>query len=245
MYGALRRKRWFLIHWLLLHLRLLFLLFTLSILLYILPTNFYKPDHDGQFTSTVTQRARWIKYEEDLEAEVGRWGKPQVPSLTFHSLINLRLYMESGTLLLDISARDLPELLHRVVEDLSEKGIIEEDQKAKVLRVLLYRHKHVQPHTNTFKFGLKRSMSQRSIQGLLDDGRKASIISKGSKSQDDMVKQDDNFNNMENGFTANKDEDHLVLDMTGAHGGLKRNTSQGSFKTNESFDNLIKARMQL
>ena len=32
--------------------------------------------------------------------------------------------------------------------------------------------------------------------------------------------------------------------MTGAHGGLKRNTSQGSFKTNESFDNLIKARNQ-
>ena len=73
-------------------------------------------DHDGQFTSTVTQRARWIKYEEDLEAEVGRWGKPHVASLTFHSLINLRLCMESGTLLLDISARDLPELLHRVVE---------------------------------------------------------------------------------------------------------------------------------
>ena len=85
-------------------------------------------------------------------------------SLTFHSLINLRMCIESGTLLLDISARDLPELVHRVVEDLSEKGIIEEDQKAKVLRVLLYRHKHVHPHTNTFKFGLKRSMSQRSIQ---------------------------------------------------------------------------------
>ena len=85
-------------------------------------------------------------------------------SLTFHSLINLRLCIESGTLLLDISARDLPELVHRVAEDLSEKGIIEEDQKAKVLRVLLYRQKHVHPHTNTFKFGLKRSMSQRSIQ---------------------------------------------------------------------------------
>ena len=39
VYGALRRKRWFLIHWLLLH---LLLLFTISILLYILPTNFYK-----------------------------------------------------------------------------------------------------------------------------------------------------------------------------------------------------------
>jgi len=184
------------------------------------------------------ERSRWIKYEEDLEAEIGKWGKPHVASLTFHSLINLRLCMESGTLLLDISARDLPELVHRVVEDLSEKGIIEEDQKAKVLRVLLYRHKHVHPHTNTFKFGLKRSMSQRSIQGLLDDGKKA------SKSHDEMSKQDANFNSMENGFVANKDEDHLVLDMNGAHGGLKRNSTQGSFKRNDSFDSMVKARKQ-
>ena len=42
VYGALRRKRWLLIHWLLLHLLLLLLIFNLSILLYILPTNFYK-----------------------------------------------------------------------------------------------------------------------------------------------------------------------------------------------------------
>jgi len=186
------------------------------------------------------ERSRWIKYEEDLEAEVGRWGKPHVASLTFHSLINLRLCMESGTLMLDITARDLPELVHRVVEDLSEKGIIEEDQKAKVLRVLLYRHKHVHPHANTFKFGLKRSMSQRSIQGLLDDGKK------GSKSNDDMAKQDanSNYNNMENGFPPSKDEDHLVLDMNGAHSGLKRSSTNGSFKRNDSFDNIVKARKQ-
>jgi len=182
------------------------------------------------------ERSRWIKYEEDLEAEVGRWGKPHVASLTFHSLINLRLCMESGSLLLDMSAKDLPELVHRVVEDLSEKGIIEEDQKAKVLRVLLYRHKHVEPHQNTFKFGLKRTMSQRSFQGLLPS------TSKGAENQDESTKQDANFNTMENGFLANKDEDHLVLDMNGAHGGLKRNSTQGSFKRTDSFDNIIKAR---
>ena len=107
---------------------------------------------------------RWIKYEEDLEAERGEWGKPHVSSLTFHSLINLRLCIEGGTLMLDIAVKDLPSLVHRVVEDLSEKDIISEDLKEKVLRVLLFRHKHVHPHENTFRFGLKRSMSQRSMQ---------------------------------------------------------------------------------
>merc|ERR1712038_201715 len=158
--------------------------------------------------------SRWIKYEEDLNAEKGQWGKPHVATLSFKALVNLRLCMENGTLMLDVTVRDLPELLHRVVEDLSEHSIIEEEQKEKVLSVLLYRHKHVHPHANTFKFGLKRSMSQRSIQGLLDDGKKA------SKSSDDMAKQDANYNNMENGFTSSKDDDHLVLDMNGAHSGL-------------------------
>ena len=112
------------------------------------------------------ERARWIKYEEDLEAEKGEWGKPHVSSLTFHSMINLRINIETGTMMLDISVKDFPNLVHRVVEDLSEKGIIEEHMKEKILRVLLFRHKHVHPHEKTFKLGLglRRTLSQRSMQ---------------------------------------------------------------------------------
>jgi len=36
------------------------------------------------------EKARWIKYEEDLEADAGRWGKPHVSTLTFRSLLNVR-----------------------------------------------------------------------------------------------------------------------------------------------------------
>ena len=48
-----------------------------------------------------------------MEAERGVWGKPHVASLTFHSLLNLRHLLEVGTLMLDVSVNDLPELLHR------------------------------------------------------------------------------------------------------------------------------------
>ena len=115
------------------------------------------------------ERARWIKYEEDLEAEKGEWGKPHVSSLTFHSMINLRINIETGTMMLDISVKDFPNLVHRVVEDLSEKGIIEEHMKEKILRVLLFRHKHVHPHEKTFKLGLglRRTLSQRSMQVMM------------------------------------------------------------------------------
>ncbi len=42
------------------------------------------------------EMARWIKYEEDREEGAERWGKAHISSLSFHSLINLRLCLESG-----------------------------------------------------------------------------------------------------------------------------------------------------
>ena len=41
------------------------------------------------------ERARWIKFEEDVEESL-RWGKPHIPSLSFHSLLELRRGLETG-----------------------------------------------------------------------------------------------------------------------------------------------------
>ena len=38
--------------------------------------------------------SRWIKFEEDLLEGAERWGRPHISSLTFHSVINLRLVLE-------------------------------------------------------------------------------------------------------------------------------------------------------
>ena len=42
------------------------------------------------------ENARWIKYEEDREEGAERWGKAHISSLSFHSLLNLRLCLEKG-----------------------------------------------------------------------------------------------------------------------------------------------------
>ena len=42
------------------------------------------------------EKARWIKFEEDVEEGAGRWGKPHVASLSFHSLLELRRGLENG-----------------------------------------------------------------------------------------------------------------------------------------------------
>ena len=52
----------------------------------------YLDDHEYQWK----ERARWIKFEEDVEEDVDRWGKPHVASLSFHSLLELRKCIEEG-----------------------------------------------------------------------------------------------------------------------------------------------------
>ena len=42
------------------------------------------------------ETARWIKFEEDVEQDVGRWGRPHVSALAFHSLVDLRKGLEKG-----------------------------------------------------------------------------------------------------------------------------------------------------
>ena len=42
------------------------------------------------------EKARWIKFEEEVEEDAQRWGKPHVSSLSFHSLLELRRCIELG-----------------------------------------------------------------------------------------------------------------------------------------------------
>ena len=52
--------------------------------------------HGDKYDFEWREKARWIKFEEDVEEGADRWGKPHVASLSFHSLIELRKGLESG-----------------------------------------------------------------------------------------------------------------------------------------------------
>uniref|UniRef100_A0A8C2ZK17 Anion exchange protein n=1 Tax=Cyclopterus lumpus TaxID=8103 RepID=A0A8C2ZK17_CYCLU len=54
------------------------------------------------------ETARWIKFEEDVEEETDRWGKPHVASLSFRSLLELRKTISHGAVLLDLDQKTLP-----------------------------------------------------------------------------------------------------------------------------------------
>ncbi|XP_072322027.1 anion exchange protein 3 [Eucyclogobius newberryi] len=88
------------------------------------------------------ERARWIKFEEDVEEETGRWGKPHVASLSFRSLLELRRTISHGSVLLDLEQTKLPAIAHVVVETMIISDQIRAEDRANVLRALLRKHTH-------------------------------------------------------------------------------------------------------
>lgn len=54
---------------------------------------------------------RWIKFEEKVEKGGERWSKPHVATLSLHSLMELKMCIEKGTIMLDLEASTLPQVV--------------------------------------------------------------------------------------------------------------------------------------
>lgn len=112
------------------------------------------------------ETARWIKFEEDVEEEIDRWGKPHVASLSFRSLLDLRKTISHGAVLLDLDQKTLPGIAHQVVEQMIISDQIKAEDRANVLRALLLKHSHPsdeKEHSSPFP----RNMSAASLGSLI------------------------------------------------------------------------------
>ncbi|CAN9506407.1 unnamed protein product [Ophioblennius macclurei] len=112
------------------------------------------------------ETARWIKFEEDVEEETDRWGKPHVASLSFRSLLELRKTISHGAVLLDLDQKTLPGIAHQVVEKMIISDQIKAEDRANVLRALLLKHSHPsdeKEHTSHFP----RNISAASLGSLI------------------------------------------------------------------------------
>ncbi|XP_053732539.1 anion exchange protein 3 isoform X3 [Synchiropus splendidus] len=107
------------------------------------------------------ERARWIKFEEDVEEETDRWGKPHVASLSFRSLLELRRTITHGAILLDLEQNTLPGIAHLVVETMIISDQIRAEDRACVLRALLLKHSH----PSDLKHKFHRHHSSSSLHG--------------------------------------------------------------------------------
>uniref|UniRef100_A0AAY5ENX0 Anion exchange protein n=1 Tax=Electrophorus electricus TaxID=8005 RepID=A0AAY5ENX0_ELEEL len=111
------------------------------------------------------ERARWIKFEEDVEEETDRWGKPHVASLSFRSLLELRKTISHGAVLLDLDQKTLPGIAHQVVEQMIISDQIKAEDRTNVLRALLLKHSH--PSDEKEHASFPRNISAVSLASLM------------------------------------------------------------------------------
>ncbi|XP_006890331.1 PREDICTED: anion exchange protein 3 isoform X2 [Elephantulus edwardii] len=111
------------------------------------------------------ETARWIKFEEDVEEETERWGKPHVASLSFRSLLELRRTIAHGAALLDLEQTTLPGIAHLVVETMIVSDQIRPEDRASILRTLLLKHSH--PNDDKESGFFPRNPSSSSMNSVL------------------------------------------------------------------------------
>ncbi|CAL4062275.1 unnamed protein product [Meganyctiphanes norvegica] len=96
---------------------------------------------EGEFEWKET--ARWVKFEEDVEDGGERWSKPHVATLSLHSLFELRSFLHSGTLILDMDAHSLEEIADLIMDNMTNTGHLPYDAREKFKEALMKKHKHL------------------------------------------------------------------------------------------------------
>ncbi|CAB1318851.1 unnamed protein product [Coregonus sp. 'balchen'] len=91
---------------------------------------------------------RWIKFEEKVEKGGERWSKPHVATLSLHSLFELKTCIEKGTILLDLEASTLPQVVELITDSQIEIGQLKPELKDQVMYTLLRKHRHQTKKSN-------------------------------------------------------------------------------------------------
>ncbi|XP_033978891.1 electrogenic sodium bicarbonate cotransporter 1-like isoform X1 [Trematomus bernacchii] len=118
------------------------------------------------------ETARWIKFEEKVEEGGERWSKPHVATLSLHSLMELKTCIEKGTIMLDLEASTLPQIVEMIIDSQIETGQLKSDQKEKVMYTLLRKHRHQTKKSN--------------LRSLADIGKSVSSASRLFSNQENV-----------------------------------------------------------
>ncbi|ENN75910.1 hypothetical protein YQE_07552, partial [Dendroctonus ponderosae] len=120
------------------------------------------------------ETARWIKFEEDVEEGGNRWSKPHVATLSLHSLFELRSLLLNGSVILDMEAASIEQIVDLVVDSMVSNNRLESSKEEIVKNALLKKHRHQhqrQKHGLPFirslhEIGKNHSTAKKHVQGF-------------------------------------------------------------------------------
>ncbi|NXI61771.1 S4A4 protein, partial [Anseranas semipalmata] len=85
---------------------------------------------------------RWIKFEEKVEDGGERWSMPHIPALLLHSLFELRTCLQKGTVLLDLDAYSIKEIIDKALSGQPEEWALQPELKDCLAALLLRQPQH-------------------------------------------------------------------------------------------------------
>ena len=88
------------------------------------------------------ETARWVRFEEDVEEGANRWSKPHVSSLSLHSLMELRGYLQKGDVFLDMEAGNLEDVVDILLDTWVNGNKVPPDKRDDLKQLILQKHRH-------------------------------------------------------------------------------------------------------
>ncbi|NXL67915.1 S4A4 protein, partial [Chordeiles acutipennis] len=85
---------------------------------------------------------RWIKFEEKVEDGGERWSVPHISALSLHSLFQLRMCLQKGTMLLDLDASSFKEIIDKLVSGQPEEAELQPELRERLAALLLRQPRH-------------------------------------------------------------------------------------------------------
>jgi len=155
--------------------------------------------------ATWVEKARWIKYEEELEPENGQWGKPHISQLSFQAVVNLRLCLEKCSMLLDLPANNYAAVINKVMDSFTLNLKV----KAILRKNLLMRDKNLRK--KSFKFGavVDELMSDKAKMEKMKEQNENLLRAAGKEGNDSK-------NNKLAWISGKGPNDQVTLNMSGA-----------------------------
>ncbi|XP_054706856.1 sodium bicarbonate cotransporter 3-like [Uloborus diversus] len=142
------------------------------------------------------ETARWIKFEEDVEEGGNRWSKPHVATVSLHSLFELRSCILNGTIILDMDAHNLEEIIDIILDNMVSSSQIASDLEEEIKTVLLRPHRHQHELRNEWT---DKSNRLSLIRSLTEVGRVSSKLTSTRNSASAGVLGEHVNNNLSSG----------------------------------------------
>ncbi|CAF1157492.1 unnamed protein product, partial [Didymodactylos carnosus] len=129
-----------------------------------------------------TEKARWLRFEETAESVLGRWSKPHVATLMQTAFLDLKKWLTSGVIILNLATTDNASLAQTVAQALMDKEYFTDVSNAqKLARILTLPHFHHHEKRSVTKTASAVSLAKSS--GLIHASTSFVIHSKKGSSE--------------------------------------------------------------